>query len=401
MGAVPAGFETGWMQIEDLQGERRAGALPVAPPCPLSDGFHVLPWNSIDPAQLRPAWDHLARQAASPNPFFESWFLLPSLEAFDPSADVHLALLIEGSELVGLVPHWLNPLYHRRRLAHFEPWLHANMFCSVPLVAKGAEARFWEAYLSQLDHLPQRAWFLHLPFLPLDCPVTAALVSVCAAQGRQAVEVLRQGRALLKSGPTPEEHLNAAMTAKKRKELRRQRNRLDEEGTITFRRSRDGDGIDRWIDEFLTLELRSWKGGQHSAMASDARSETVFRRSLTEAASLGRLERIALYCDDRPIAMLASFLTEPGCFSFKTCFDEEYARYSPGLLLQIENLALLDDPDIAWCDSCAAADHPMIERIWRDRREIEWLSVGVGRGPRRWLGELWARIEARRWERRA
>jgi hypothetical protein len=99
--------------------------------------------------------------------------------------------------------------------------------------------------------------------------------------------------------------------------------------------------------------------------------------------------------------MLASFLTAPGSYSFKTSFDEEYARYSPGLLLQIENLALLGDPDIAWCDSCAAADHPMIERIWRDRREIVWLSIGMGRGPRRWLGELWARIEARRWERRA
>lgn len=81
--------------------------------------------------------------------------------------------------------------------------------------------------------------------------------------------------------------------------------------------------------------------------------------------------------------MLASFITPPGAFSFKTAFDERYARFSPGVLLQRANLSMLADPDVAWTDSCAAADHPMIDHFWRERRVIGRLSVGIGGALRR------------------
>jgi hypothetical protein len=81
---------------------------------------------------------------------------------------------------------------------------------------------------------------------------------------------------------------------------------------------------------------------------------------------------------DRPIAMLVNFLCAPGSFSFKTVFDEEYARFSPGVLIQQENLAILADPAIAWMDSCAAEDHPMINSLWSGRREVVRVSVPLG-----------------------
>ena len=87
---------------------------------------------------------------------------------------------------------------------------------------------------------------------------------------------------------------------------------------------------------------------------------------MTGAADAGKLDMRALDLGGRPLAMLVNFLCPPGGFSFKTAFDEDYARFSPGVLLQRENLALLDRSGIDWTDSCAAADHPMIERIWRD-----------------------------------
>jgi hypothetical protein len=81
--------------------------------------------------------------------------------------------------------------------------------------------------------------------------------------------------------------------------------------------------------------------------------------------------------------MLATLLSGDGALSFKTAFDEAYARFSPGVLLQLENLALLDDPALAWCDSCAAADHPMIDSLWRERRPIGRFSVAIGGRGRR------------------
>ena len=75
--------------------------------------------------------------------------------------------------------------------------------------------------------------------------------------------------------------------------------------------------------------------------------------------------------------------TAPGSFSFKTAFDEDYARFSPGVLLQIENLALLEHSGIAWCDSCAVEGHPMIDSLWTGRRSVGRYSVAIGGSGRR------------------
>ena len=58
----------------------------------------------------------------------------------------------------------------------------------------------------------------------------------------------------------------------------------------------------------------------------------------------GRLQFRRLDVDGRPVAMLVNFLCPPGSFSFKTAFDEDFAHYSPGVLLQIDNLDILDRP---------------------------------------------------------
>ena len=119
-----------------------------------------------------------------------------------------------------------------------------------------------------------------------------------------------------------------------------------------FERAADDAGLDRWIDTFLALERAGWKGREGSALACDPRKEALFRAALGGAAAAGRLERLSLMLDGRAIGMLVNFLCPPAAFSFKTAYDERYARYSPGVLLQRENLALLTRDDIAWTDSC-------------------------------------------------
>ena len=99
--------------------------------------------------------------------------------------------------------------------------------------------------------------------------------------------------------------------------------------------------------------------------------------------------------------MLANFITPPGAFSFKTTFDERFARFSPGVLLQRENLDLLARGDIDWCDSCAAADHPMIERIWREKRAMVRVNVAIGGRLRRTLFRQMLRSETARQARRS
>lgn len=264
-------------------------------------------------------------------------------------------------------------------------WSHANAFLGAPLVAAGHEVAFWEALLDWADRHARSALFLHLAELPIDGALYQALNEECARQRRASATVHRSERAMLHSSLDPEAYHAAGLTAKKRKELRRQHARLSELGSVAVERTRDAAGLAPWIDAFLALERAGWKGAAGSAMACDGETEALFRHSLCGATASGKLERLAITLDGVPIAMLATFLTSPGAFSYKTAFDERYSRFSPGVLLQRENLALLDDPAIAWCDSCAASDHPMIDHFWRERRAIGRVSIAIGGPVRRAL----------------
>ncbi|MBC2668161.1 GNAT family N-acetyltransferase [Novosphingobium piscinae] len=341
----------------------------------------------------RRQWERLVASAAEPNPFFEPWYLLPSLAALDPGGRVTLLVIERAGEWLGLLPLALERRYYGHPLPHWRGWLHANAFVGLPLIARGHEAEVWTALLAHLDRTAGTGLFLHLAGLPLASPVCAALAAVCAAQGRQAALVHREERALLQSASSPADYLDGALSGKKRKELRRQHARLSELGELAITRQRDAVGIEGWIAAFLALEQAGWKGRAGSALASHPATRSLFELALREAAMQGRLERLTLALDGVPIALLATFLAAPGAFSYKTAFDERYARYSPGVLLQRENLALLDDPQIAWCDSCAAEDHPMIDHLWRERRAIGRLSIAIGGRLRRGAFRLLARAE--------
>ena len=368
----------------------RQNVVPVRVP---GAGLRSVAWSSLDNPEVCAAWDRLSDCATEPNPFLESWYLLPSLRALDPSGSVRMLRFKQGGALAGLLPMVRSPRYYRWPVPHFSSWVHANCFLGAPLVAAGAERAFWQALLGHADSAAGTALFLHLGSMPLDGPLHDALVAVAGEQGRQIALVHREERALLSTDAAPEAYLEAALTPKKRKELRRQHNRLAELGTLTVERSTAADGLAAWCDDFLALEHSGWKGSNGSALASHRATAALFRESLAGAAARGKLERLALRLDGAPIAMLATFLTPPGAFSYKTAFDERYARFSPGVLLQRENLAVLERPEIAWTDSCAAADHPMIDKLWRERRAIGRLSIAIGGPLRRKLFAALVRAE--------
>ncbi len=355
-------------------------------------------WRSLDNHLDIAAWDALARDNAEPNPFYESWNLLPALEEFDPDGRVKIWTMQCDGRLVALLPIRQEMGYYNYPLPHLRNWTHGNCFFGAPLVAPGYEKLFWARVFGQADLQAGASFFLHLAQMPATGPLQIALASVLAGDGqdRPAATVMREERAALVSLASPETYFMQTLTTKKRKELRRQQRRLEEEGTLEVERHADAEGLEQWTVDFLALEKRGWKGKSGSALACDKRTARLFTRALKGAALRGRLERLALTIDGKPIAMLANFITLPGAFSYKTTFDEDYARFSPGVLLQRENLELLARDDIAWADSCAASDHPMIDRFWRERRAIAYHSIGIGGRIRRAVFKALARKETGR-----
>jgi hypothetical protein len=183
-------------------------------------------------------------------------------------------------------------------------------------------------------------------------------------------------RAMFRPREDADSYINAAVRRDHRKDLKRKTRRLQEQGRIEFNSLEMNGDIERWVGEFLALEASGWKSQDGGAFACNDTNREYFHSVARSAFERGRLMMLALRLDGRPIAMKCNILAAPGSFAFKIAFDEDFSYYSPGMLLELENIRLLhSDPRIEWMDSCATPEHPMINRLWHDRRAIRSLLI--------------------------
>ena len=323
-------------------------------------------------------WIDLAANASEPNPFAECWFLRPAIRGLNPAPDNRMISVWRDDILIGMIPVVTAKRYGRMPVRHVENWVHYHCFYGMPLVRRGAEAAFWVAVLDLLD---QSAWaknLLHIVGGDPNGPVFDALQTT-----RRSDVVHRTARAMLCSELAPTAYYEANVRQKKRKEIRRLRSRLDDLGTVAFSGLTDDGPVDAWIADFLALEASGWKGREGSALDGDPSTKRFFEEAVAGAHRSGKLDMLRLTLDGKPIAMLVNFITPPGAFAFKIAFDEDYARFSPGVLIKIENLRMLNRKDIDWTDSCAVEDHPMINSLWAERREIVRVTVPLAGAHRK------------------
>ena len=100
----------------------------------------------------------------------------------------------------------------------------------------------------------------------------------------------------------------------------------------------------------------------------------------------------------RPLARRFSFTAGEAAYAFKTAYDESYAEFSPGALLELYNVRQVDaHPRLQWMDSFTEVNVLAVERLWPDRREMQTLLAGFGRWGRLAAGALpWLRWLKRR-----
>lgn len=336
------------------------------------------------PERLMPEWLALAEDAAEPNAFGEAWFVAPALDQLREDRTVWIVEVRDEADLLaGVMPVAIEPRYGRIPVRHTSNWTHFQCFMGTPLIREGFETSFWHAMLEMLDASDWAPGFLSVSGLFENGAAHAGLRAAAARLDRPAATVHRYARAALQSRLSPEVYLAETLRGKKRKELRRLSNRLAEMGSVRFATLDRADELSRWCDDFLALESAGWKGSRGSAFANEAATTSFFRQVIAGAFDAGRLDFQRLDLDGRAIAMLVNFRTPPGSWSFKIAYDEEFARFSPGVLIEIENLPrVLGDPEIDWMDSCAVEDHPMINALWMERRAIVQVSVPLS-GMRR------------------
>lgn len=346
--------------------------VPVrAPPKPRDPGDvrieTVTDWDQL--AAMEPEWQRLADQAVEPNAFYEPGSLLPALRHFARPGKVEVVLARDDHGLCGLFP---VARVNRR----IELWRHGYCYLTAPLLRRGRER---EAISAWLDWVKTRTSVVRLEDLPGDGPVRIALLDELNERGWTSLVTQAYSRAVLRRAPSSDDFLSRALAGKRRKELRRQRSRLSELGALSVTELPPGHDPRPFIGEFLALEAAGWKGKHGVAAALREGDRAYIEEMVVRCSERGKLQALALRLDGKPVALKLNLFAGEGAFAFKITFDEEFARFSPGVQLELENIERAHQlPRLRWMDSCAAPNRFMINHLWPDRREMQTLFFSPG-----------------------
>jgi CelD/BcsL family acetyltransferase involved in cellulose biosynthesis len=334
------------------------------------DGGAFAPLTAVAVSQ----WRALAERANEPNGYYlPGWALavnvcargrtgVSALSAWSDAAQGGVARLIGLMPVISMWRAYKIPL---PALVSAHPY---GTLCTPPLdrgVASDAATQLIRAARQAGAHA------LILREVSLDGAAMKTFAEALRQQGLRPRVLQFHLRACLNATRDAEELLHEALGSRKLKELRRQRHRLAEQGALHFEVARAPVEVATALETFLRLEASGWKGKRGTALIQDDGDAAFVRRAAVALAETGQCEIVMLRSGDTPVAAAIVLRHQDRAFYFKLGIDERFAKFSPGVQLTLDlTRHLCADPAIATADSTAAADHPMINPIWRGRFAI-------------------------------
>lgn len=329
------------------------------------------------------AWADLCTRALEPNIFLEPAFALPLLQHVRYPKRPEIILVWEENgpasfgRLIGLFPTFLRqgPISLHGIARGFA---HKQTSCGTPLIDRNRAADTLEAVLSWLRERGGGIDALTFTGLVKGGPFDAEIRRFCAATSRAIVDLDTHARAVLRARENGDGSAVLFASAKRRKERMRQYRRLSEVGRRTYTSARTPAEIIAAAEHFLALEHNGWKGARGTALLADPTLATFTRTMTRLMAHEGKCRIDSIEIDGAPVAMGIVIKAGDRAYFWKTAFDEAYASLSPGVQFAIElTHAQLSDPALTLTDSCAVADHPMIDRLWPERMLVTDIILAV------------------------
>jgi len=327
-----------------------------------ASGF--LPLNEVAPE----AWSALAAGAIEPNGYYlPEWELAVNASAIGRTGTSALCAW-NDARLVGLMPAVSMRQAYRIPLPALVSGHPYGTLCTPLLDRDQPEAAAASLMRSARD---AGARALILRDVSLEGAAMKAITAVLARDGLRPRMLKSHVRACLDASRDPDTLLHDALGAKKLKELRRQRNRLADHGSVAFEVARSPEDVSAATEIFLALEASGWKGARRTALLQSDGDAAFIRRATKALAATGQCEIVTLRAGTTPVAAGVVLRHQDRAFYFKIGVDERFAKFSPGVQLTLDlTKHLCADPAINSADSTAAPDHPMINPIWRGRLAI-------------------------------
>jgi CelD/BcsL family acetyltransferase involved in cellulose biosynthesis len=295
--------------------------------------------------------------------------LLPALEAYGAEGDLRCAAVFLDGALAGLFPLRVEPRWRRTPVRAVRSWRHRNMVNGTPLVRAKTMRECWAALFEA-----RVAPVLELEWLSAAGPLYGALVETATDGGYPWTVTDAYERAILVRGRDPRQRFNSNM----KNNVRRWHARLAALGEVKAVQLGPRDDPGAWLEEFLRLEAAGWKGKAGTALACRADDRRFVGEIFPEAFRRGRLIVTGLDLDGKPLARHCMLAGGEGAFTFKIAYDEAYASCSPGILADVENVRwFMETPGPDWIDSNTARENTSYGRVWKDRRTVQRIAVGL------------------------
>jgi hypothetical protein len=340
----------------------------------------------VEPEGLGPyvqMWERLAQNTVTPNPFYEPWMLLPAIESIASRDGLHILLIFGPGEQNGAQRLWgLFPLQLQTRCLHlpirtFAFWQHFYCYLTVPLIDQDHVEEVLDCFWRWVETNPLNCRILDTNYFLAEGPFHAAWAD--SLIGRCTLVLNEHPRAVQIRAASFESYVQDQFSKKRQNAMLQRRRQLERAGEVVYREVESIAEVSGWVDQFLALEAGGWKGKQRTAIAQHP-GDTEFFRAMTHGAfARNRARLLSLECNGQPIAMNLTLTAADGAFIFRIAYDEDYAKYSPGLLLELQHLRQWHGgAQTNWVDSGAAPHHPMFDVISNGRRVIRRTLVSNG-----------------------
>ena len=230
---------------------------------------------------------------------------------------------------------------------------------------------------------------LFLPGLAVDGAAFAALEQALKQRGLSADTLRSYRRAALDCTGDADATLREALGAKKLKELRRQRHRLEDAGALSVSIATTPQEVAPALETVSCARSQGLeRRARHRTDPASGRRGLYPRQPRPRSRRRGRFEIVSLMRNGATIASGLILRDGDRAYFFKIAMDESEARTSPGVQLTLDiTRHLCADPNIAFADSSTDSEHPMIDHVWRDadrdRRHIHspFAARSGRRGP--------------------
>ena len=249
----------------------------------------------------------------------------------------------------------------------------------IPIVERREASRILDDLLSTLgDPKLGMPKVLVLPDVMMQSPVIATLRGVAIGRGLPVMTTASVQRPFLQSDKDGVDYFKDTLSSSTRRNYRRLRRNLEALGDFEYEVARNPTDVRFAMEEFLLLENAGWKGRQKTSLAAERFRAAFAREAINNLAERDLVRIHAFKLDGRVVASLIVLVQSGHAWTWKTTYDEALAQYSIGTMLMMETTeSHLDDPNIQITDSCAVEDHPVMTRLWSERREFATMIIGL------------------------